>query len=64
MTDILEQLKKEYHGIQKIEKEDISLIIYADDNTLWKIFEDFRDTLNMEFEAGSKDKHFIRIMKY
>ena len=48
MTDILEQLKKEYQGIQKIEKEDMSLIIYADDDTLWKIFEDFRDTLNME----------------
>lgn len=63
MTDILEQLKKEYQGIQKIEKEDMSLIIYADDDTLWKIFEDFRDTLNMELEAGSKEEHFIRIMK-
>jgi len=59
-NDLMEELKKEYEGIQKIEKEEGALIIYADDDTLWKILEDYRDEFNMEFEAGTGVEHFIR----
>ncbi|MGV8144190.1 MAG: hypothetical protein ACP5OJ_06185 [Methanothermobacter sp.] len=61
--DVIEQFKKEYEGIQRIEKEENALIIYADDDTLWKILEDLRDDFNMEFEAGTREDNFIRIMK-
>ena len=61
--DVIEQFKKEYEGIQRIEKEENALIIYADDETLWKILEDLRDDFNLEFEAGTREDNFIRIMK-
>lgn len=61
--DVIEQFKKEYEGIQRIEKEENALIIYADDDTLWKILEDLRDDFNMKFEAGTREDNFIRIMK-
>ncbi|NYB28014.1 MAG: hypothetical protein HVN34_11935 [Methanobacteriaceae archaeon] len=61
-NDLMEELKKEYEGIQKIEKEEGALIIYADDDTLWKILEDYRDEFNMEFEAGTGVEHFIRVV--
>ncbi len=62
-NDLMEELKKEYEGIQKIEKEEGALIIYADDDTLWKILEDLRDDFNLEFEAGAREDNFVRIMK-
>lgn len=61
--DLLKQLQKEYKGIQRIKKEDNTLIIYADDDTLWKIMEDLRDEFNLEFEAASDEENFIRIIK-
>lgn len=60
--DLIEQLLKEYKGIQRIEKEEGALVIYADDDTLWKILEEFRDEFNMEFEAGAGEEYFIRIV--
>ncbi len=62
ITELINQLKKEYKTINEIIIEDRTLIIYADDDTLWNILEDFRDKLNMEFEAGAYEKHFIRII--
>jgi hypothetical protein len=60
--NLMEELQKEYEGIQRIEKEEGALIIYADDDTLWKILEDYRDEFNMEFEAGTGVEHFIRVV--
>lgn len=60
--NLMEELQKEYEGIHKIEKEEGTLIIYADDDTLWKILEDHRDEFNMEFEAGTGVEHFIRVI--
>lgn len=62
IEDLIKQLQKEFQGILKIEKEDGALIIYADDDVLWKILEDKRDEFNMEFEAGAGEEHFIKIM--
>ncbi len=59
---IMEKFQKEYKNIKKIESEDGVLLIYADDDTLWKILEDKRDEFNMEFEAGTNEKHFIRVI--
>lgn len=60
--NLIEELQKEYEGIQRIEKEGTTLIIFADDDTLWKILEDRRDEFNMEFEAGTEVEHFIRVI--
>ncbi len=62
MQKLSNQLQKEYDSIQRIESEENSLIIFADDDTLWKILENLRDMFNMEFEAGSGDEHYIRIL--
>ncbi len=60
--DVIKELQKLYEGINKIEKEEGALIIFADDDTLWKILEDKRDIFNMEFEAGIGEEHFIRVL--
>lgn len=62
ITELINQLQKEYETINEMIIEDRNLIIYADDDTLWKILEDFRDQFNMEFEAGANEEHFIRII--
>lgn len=60
-NEIIDLLKKEYKGINDIIIDDKTLIVHADDDTLWKILADKRDVLNMEFEAGS-GAHFLRIL--
>jgi hypothetical protein len=63
MTEkLIKQLQNSYNNIRKIESINGSLIIYADDDTLWMILEDLRDEFNLEFEAGSSEDHFIRII--
>lgn len=61
-NELINLLKKEYEGINEIIMDDKTLIIHADDDTLWKILAEKRDVLNMEFEAGSEDTHFLRIL--
>ncbi len=56
------QLQEKYSSIEKIEKEEGTLIVFADDDTLWKILEDLRDEFSMEFEAGAGEEHYIRII--
>jgi len=37
--------------------------IYADDDTLWKIFEDMIDEFkSIEFDAGIGESHFLRVI--
>lgn len=55
-------LKEEYKGINEILVEDGTLVIFADDDTLWKILKDKRDDYNMEFEAGSGEGNFVRVL--
>ncbi len=57
------QLKKEYKSIKKIIKEDEFILIYADDEILWKIFEDkIDDYRSIEFDAETNESHFIKIL--
>jgi hypothetical protein len=62
MQKLSKQLQKDYMSIRRIEEENNSLIIYADDDTLWRILKDLRDMFNMEFEAGSGEEYYIRIL--
>lgn len=60
--ELINLFENEYKGIERIEVEDGTLIIYADDDTLWKILEDKRAEFSMEFEGGGKEAHFVRVL--
>ena len=37
--------------------------VYANDDTLWKIFEDMLNEFkSIEFDAGTSEKHFLRVI--
>ncbi len=61
-SEVYHQLKNEYKDIKEIILEDEVILIYADDEILWKIFEDKMDEYrSIEFEAEKNESHFIRI---
>jgi hypothetical protein len=61
-SGVYNQLKNEYKDITEIIMEDEVILIYADDEILWKIFEDKMDEYrSIEFEAEKNESHFIRI---
>ena len=61
---IYNDLKEDYVGIEKIVMEDENIFrIYADDDTLWKIFEDMiNEFKSIEFDAGNGESHFLKII--
>jgi len=63
LSDVYNKLKKEYKGIKEILIENEVILIYADDEILWKIFEDKIDDYNsIEFDADTNESHFIKIL--
>jgi hypothetical protein len=63
LSDVYNKLKKEYKGIKEILIENEVILIYADDEILWKIFEDNIDDYNsIEFDADTNESHFIKIL--
>lgn len=59
----LNQLQNEYKSIKKIVAEDEFIIIYADNEILWKIFEDkIDDYRSIEFDAETNESNFIKIL--
>ena len=61
--EIYNDLKRDYIGVKKIDMEnEIVFRIYADDDTLWKIFEDMiNEFRSIEFDAGVDESHFLRV---
>ena len=61
---IYQDLKKDYEGVDEIVMEDETVfLVYADDDTLWKIFEDMmNDFTSIEFDAGVGETHFLKIV--
>jgi hypothetical protein len=61
---IYNDLKGDYLGVEKIVMEDEnSFLIYADDDTLWKIFEDMiNEFKSIEFDAGTGESHFLKVI--
>lgn len=57
-------LKGDYEGIERIEMENEGIFqIYADDDTLWQIFEEMINGFSsIEFDAGSGEAHFLRVI--
>lgn len=62
--EIYNDLKKDYPGIERIKMEnETGFKIYANDETLWKIFEDMINQFkSIEFNAGIKETHFLKII--
>lgn len=62
--EIYQDLKKDYEGVEKVTLKDKNVFcVYADDDTLWQIFEDIMDGVtSIEFNAGSKDPHYLEII--
>ncbi len=63
-VEIYNDLKKDYSGVERIDMENENVFrIYADDDTLWKIFEDMMNEFNsIEFDAGTGETHFLRVI--
>jgi hypothetical protein len=61
---IYKDLKKDYDGVEKIVMENEAVfLVYADDDTLWKIFEDMINEFNsIEFDAGVGETHFLKVV--
>ena len=63
LSDVYNKLKKEYKGIKEILIENEVILIYADDEILWKIFGDnIDDYRSIEFDADTNESHFIKIL--
>ena len=62
--EIYNDLKRDYINIERIDMESENVFrIYADDDTLWKIFEDMIDEFkSIEFDAGIGESHFLRVI--
>ncbi|MDD3986100.1 MAG: hypothetical protein PHY59_09585 [Methanobacterium sp.] len=63
-NEIYNDLKKDYPAIERINMEnETSFRIYADDETLWKIFEEMINQFkSIEFNAGIKETHFLEVI--
>ncbi len=61
---IYNDLKEDYVGVEKIVMDDENgFHVYADDDTLWEIFEDMINEFNsIEFDAGNGESHFLKII--
>lgn len=63
LSEIYNKLKNEYKGIKEILIENEYILIYANDEILWKIFGDkIDDYSSIEFDADTNELHFIKIL--
>lgn len=62
INKVYNELKTEYTGIERIFIEDGVIIVYSNDETLWKIFEEkIENYKSIEFDAGIEESHFIKV---
>ena len=61
---IFNDLKGDYAGIERIKMEsENEFLVYADDDTLWNIFEDMiNEFQSIEFDAENGETPFLRIL--
>ena len=63
LCEIYKKLKNKYKGITEIIIENEVILIYANDEILWKIFGDnIDDYKSIEFDADTNESHFIKIL--
>ena len=64
--DIFNDIKKDFPGVERVVMEDeheTVFCIYAADDVLWKIFEDWMELVSsIEFNAGTNEEHYLRVI--
>ncbi|OPX59561.1 MAG: hypothetical protein A4E25_01045 [Methanobacterium sp. PtaB.Bin024] len=64
--EIYNDIKRDYGEVEKVvmeEGDETVFCIYAADELLWKIFEDWMEEVSsIEFNAGKNEAHFLRVI--
>lgn len=64
--EIFNDIKGDYPDVERVvmEDEEKSVFrIYASDDVLWKIFEDWMELVtSIEFNAGTNEEHYLKVM--
>jgi len=62
--EIFNDIKGDYPDVERVVMEDEEktvFCIYASDDVLWKIFEDWMELVSsIEFNAGTNDEHYLK----
>lgn len=65
-SEIYNDIKRDYGDAERVVMEDgdeTVFRIYADDELLWKIFEDWMEEVSsIEFNAGANEAHYLRVI--
>lgn len=59
--EIVNDLSRDFPSITYIEKREYGVIVYADEDTLWEIFEVLYNGIDVEFNMGNDDEAHIII---
>lgn len=64
--DIFNDIKGDYPDVERVVMEDEEktvFCIYASDDVLWKIFEDWMELVtSIEFNAGTNEEHYLKVI--
>ncbi len=64
--EIFNDIKGDYPDVERVVMEDEEttvFCIYASDDVLWKIFEDWMELVSsIEFNAGTNEEHYLKVM--
>nr|WP_319373146.1 hypothetical protein [uncultured Methanobacterium sp.] len=64
--EIFNDIKGDYPDVERVvmEDEDTTVFcIYASDDVLWKIFEDWMELVSsIEFNAGTNEEHYLKVI--
>jgi hypothetical protein len=64
--EIFNDIKRDYPDVERVVMEDEEttiFCIYASDDVLWKIFEDWMELVtSIEFNAGTNEEHYLKVI--
>ncbi|MDY9923429.1 hypothetical protein [Methanobacterium sp.] len=64
--EIFNDIKGDYPDVERVVMEDEEttvFCIYASDDVLWKIFEDWMELVtSIEFNAGANEEHYLKVI--
>jgi hypothetical protein len=64
--EIFDDIKGDYPDVERVVMEDEEktvFCIYASDDVLWKIFEDWMELVaSIEFNAGTNEEHYLKVI--
>ncbi|NYB51291.1 MAG: hypothetical protein HVN35_01815 [Methanobacteriaceae archaeon] len=65
-SEIYNDIKRDYGEVEEVvmeDEEETVFRIYASDELLWRIFEDWMEEVtSIEFNAGAKEAHYLRVI--